>query len=64
MLIQTDNINFSRDTESGALLNNNEGELLALKAQRNRINKQESEMLSLKSLVEELKQIIMSSGSK
>lgn len=64
MIVPTDNINFDRDTQNGALLNKNSGELSALKAQRDRINKQDLDMRSLKEQIEDLKRMIMSSGSK
>lgn len=64
MIVPTDNVNFDRDTQNGALLNKNSGELSALKAQRDRINKQDLDMKSLKEQIEDLKRMIMSSGSK
>lgn len=55
----TDNPNFVRERSSGALINNNTGELNMLRAQRDRVFNDRKEMQDLKRQIEELKRLIL-----
>jgi hypothetical protein len=59
MLAKTDNVNFLRDTSTGALINNNKQELELLKAQRAMELDRIKELNDLKNQVEELKRLIL-----
>ena len=55
----TDNPNYSRESGSGALINNNVSELQLLKMQRKKIVDQNNELKDLKQQLEELKNLIL-----
>jgi hypothetical protein len=58
----TDNPTFMRESHSGALINNNVSELQLLKAQRNRVLRERSEMEELKSQLEQIKSLLAKGG--
>jgi hypothetical protein len=59
MKIQSKNPNFLRDTSNRALINNNNGELIVLKAKRKKEKEHSSEIADLKKQLEELKKLIL-----
>ena len=58
----TDNPNFLREENSGALINNNVDELRALKAQRDRMLNQEKELRDLKTQLDQIKSLLAKGG--
>jgi hypothetical protein len=59
MKIQSKNPNFLRDTANRALINNNNGELIALKAKRTKDKAVLNEIADLKNQLEQLKKLIL-----
>jgi hypothetical protein len=59
---QTDNPNYSREKASGALINNNIDELVALKAHRDKMLNQQNELNDLKSELEQIKALLAKGG--
>ena len=57
-IVQTDNANYLRDLDQGALINKNKEELELLKRQRNRETVRNQELDDLKRQVEELTRLI------
>jgi hypothetical protein len=58
----TDNPNFDREKNSGALINNNINELKMLKARRDRLLHQEKEFKELKSELQQIKNLLAKGG--
>lgn len=58
----TDNPNFLREENSGALINNNVDELRTLKAQRDRMLNQEKELRDLKTQLDQIKSLLAKGG--
>jgi len=59
---QTDNPNFLREDNSGALINNNIDELRLMKAQRDKMLHQQKEMKSLKEELQQIKNLLAKGG--
>lgn len=58
----TDNPNFMREQNSGALINNNIEELRALKTQRDKMLHQDKELKDLKTQLEQIKALLAKGG--
>lgn len=58
----TDNPNYDRERNSGALINNNIDDLHMLKARRDKLLFQQKELKELKSELEQIKNLITKGG--
>lgn len=58
----TDNPNFLREENSGALINNNIDELRMMKAQRDKMLYQQKEMKELKEQLQQIKNLLAKGG--